>query len=394
MTTDRARGSTHPHGPTSAAIEQPVFTDLSRRGRIALVTIVSITGGVDLVLHVTGTPNTWQNALSSAVMLFATALFGWKPLTAAILLLMGALTHMATGPPGDELLHLAIGSGLVAYTSPSRFTAIYVSAVIGLSAFAVATSSFSDIGGVVALGLVLITCSGIGIALSAAHRRQQHFAADLARLERAREAAVTTERFRITDELHDTIARNITLIAMHVRVLERVRDQEGRDASQEVIRNSADQALADIRRLLRVANDSQAGGEHMPETVAVGHALKEAERELTALGATVEIVQRGPLNASSSVEHATVRIVREAVTNIIKHGPTSPHVSIDLRADDHGIRLGISNSLSGTTSPEDFPRTSGYGLARLRERASLLGGTLETQQSGESFTLMARLPEK
>ncbi|MGP9707191.1 sensor histidine kinase [Brachybacterium sp. AOP24-D1-21] len=91
---------------------------------------------------------------------------------------------------------------------------------------------------------------------------------------------------------------------------------------------------------------------------------------------------------------STVRIVREAVTNIIKHGPTRPHVSIDLRADDHGIRLGISNSLSGTTSPEDFPRTSGYGLARLRERASLLGGTLETQQSGESFTLMARLPEK
>jgi signal transduction histidine kinase len=58
------------------------------------------------------------------------------------------------------------------------------------------------------------------------------------------------ERDLIADELHDIVAHEITIVALHAAVLDRTEDMQTRSQSQTAIREAAVQALTDIRRVL------------------------------------------------------------------------------------------------------------------------------------------------
>jgi len=69
-----------------------------------------------------------------------------------------------------------------------------------------------------------------------------------------------------------------------------------------------------------------------------------------------------------------MRIVREAISNAIRHGGASS-VAISL-ADEGGVRLTIEDD--GTGLAAGAPRRgTGFGLTSMRERAEALGGMLE-----------------
>jgi signal transduction histidine kinase len=246
-----------------------------------------------------------------------------------------------------------------------------------------------------ALALVLTVSAAIGWALRAAHSRERRFALDIAQLEYARGAAIDAERERIADELHDIIAHDVTLVSMHARVLERVDDPELRAQSIHAIRAGADQALADIRRVLRIVRDDQAAVATTPDehTASAKTALAEARDSLARLGANVTVHAGSDIAVSAAIDQALVHLVREGATNIAKHASERPSVTIVFESVNDEVHLAMTNSVAATPRVSHVP-SSGYGLDRLRERVSLLGGHLSTDTTTATWTLTARLPAR
>jgi signal transduction histidine kinase len=91
------------------------------------------------------------------------------------------------------------------------------------------------------------------------------------------------------------------------------------------------------------------------------------------------------------VRRAIYRTVQEGLTNVRKHAPGSTAL-VEIRWDDGSIRTTVTNT--APTRPV-LPLPSGqHGLAGLRQRANLLGGTLRAERTDDNgFRLDLRLPD-
>jgi len=98
------------------------------------------------------------------------------------------------------------------------------------------------------------------------------------------------------------------------------------------------------------------------------------------------------------------RIVQEALTNVLKHAGPGAHTEVRLGTDRRGIVIEVlddGQSNKGSESavgrqPSDSDRQirrSGHGIVGMRERARLLGGTLDARpRPGGGFRVVAHLP--
>jgi signal transduction histidine kinase len=83
------------------------------------------------------------------------------------------------------------------------------------------------------------------------------------------------------------------------------------------------------------------------------------------------------------------RILQESLSNAMRHAPGSS-VAVELTRSPGELRLRVRNGPGG--APEG-PPGSGHGLIGMRERAALLGGTLEAGPDGDGFQVTAVLPD-
>jgi signal transduction histidine kinase len=89
----------------------------------------------------------------------------------------------------------------------------------------------------------------------------------------------------------------------------------------------------------------------------------------------------------ASVDQAAYRIVQEALTNAARYGRGAADVTVEFASG--ALELAVTNGVGGAA---DSRNGGGLGLAGMRERAALLGGSLETATSGDVFRVRARLP--
>ncbi|MET3468015.1 sensor histidine kinase [Microbacterium plantarum] len=394
--TERQRRLRHRHAPGRVGADERGFSALPRRGRIILLLVLAVMLVVDIALAVTEPGVAWRGLMFGLPAMLATALFIWWPPAAATSLLLIALVQITAGQDGSDVLYLAGVAGLVVYTSPLWFVSIYVVATLILTILASTVLGIFANTALPALALVVAISASIGWALRAAHGRELRLAGDVAALAQARTAAIEAERERIADELHDIIAHDITLVSMHARVLERVDDEALRDQSVRAIRAGADQALADIRRMLRIVRDDgasplQTPDDHVP-TPNIAAAFEEARDALLQLGAAIT-VRYSDVSVSSTIEQALVHLIREGTTNIAKHAPANASVTITLEVLDDDVCLELTNSIDPAPTTSGVP-SSGYGLDRLRERVSVSGGHFTSGPADGRWVLTARLPAR
>jgi len=368
------------------------FTRLPRRGRNALLVLLGLVLVVDVSLYLSEPDQTWRSIALGLAATLATALFAWWPPAAVVMLSLTALLETATNEGGPQLLHLVVVAGLVVYTCPGWFIGAYVVCTVALAGLTATVPGAFSSAALPVLAMVMVVSAGIGWALRTAHRRVRRFARDIEQLEQARREAIHVERERIADELHDIIAHDVTLVSMHARVLERVDDQALREQSIRAIRSSADQALADIRRMLRIVRDDRPGtpadhGAH----ASVASALDEVTSALRRLGAQVTVRARLAAEMSAAIEQTIVHVLREGATNIAKHGAGAPVVSVVVETVDDEIRVELTNTV-GDVARAPYVPSSGYGLDRLRERVTLLDGQLVSESRSGSWVLRVHLP--
>ncbi len=209
-----------------------------------------------------------------------------------------------------------------------------------------------------------------------------------ARLAAEQAAVVEQERTRIARDMHDVVAHSLAVViaqADGARYLRKT-DPDAVDGALEAIAATARNALGDVRVLLAQLRHSQAEGPQ--PTLADLDALIDSMR---ASGLPI-LLERSGDEAALPAGHqlALYRITQEALTNALRHG--DPSVEVRVHLDWHGgfVVLRVSNALAAGT-PTVAP-TPGHGLAGMRERALLTGGTFSAGQVGSRFEVEARLP--
>ena len=234
----------------------------------------------------------------------------------------------------------------------------------------------------------------VGVALGAALERTRTLAAaaEGARLEQELQAerATAAERRRIARELHDTLANSLNVMIVQASLAaDVVAANPGRaaDAAFEVER-AGRAALGETERLLRLIRAGGGEAATHPQPGVTDIPALAAEYSRTGLGIALEMdsVERLPAGVDLSVYH----VVKEALTNALKHAPGSP-VRIRLARTPSHVAVEIRNGPAPVRRPAAMP--SGHGLTGLRERVSLFGGSLDAHPTPDGgFFLTATMP--
>jgi NarL family two-component system sensor histidine kinase LiaS len=115
-----------------------------------------------------------------------------------------------------------------------------------------------------------------------------------------------------------------------------------------------------------------------------------AEEIASRLGAEVRLDLDSGVAVPPAWEEALPRIVREAVSNAVRHGQAR-HVTVHLR-DADGIWLRVTDDGRGFDVTQPRAETS-FGLVGMRERAESLGGEFRlSSEPGAGTSVEILLP--
>ncbi|MDT0345781.1 sensor histidine kinase [Streptomyces litchfieldiae] len=209
--------------------------------------------------------------------------------------------------------------------------------------------------------------------------------------ERAAAEARRQAREDIAREMHDVLAHRLSLLSVHAGALEfnpGAPPEEVRRAAG-VIRDSAHQALEDLREVIQVLRAPDDAGR--PQPVLADLELLAAESRTA--GMRVDLRQRvaDPGTAPPVAGRTAYRIVQEGLTNARKHAPDAPVTVTVSGGPGDGLTVEVRNPALGG-SPTAVVPGAGQGLIGLSERASLAGGRLQHGLAREDFHLTAWLP--
>lgn len=196
---------------------------------------------------------------------------------------------------------------------------------------------------------------------------------------------VEQERNRIARDMHDVVAHSLAVVIAQADGARYAGDKQATDAALTTIASTAREALADVRLLLGQLRHNQEEG---PQPMLAD--LDRLVEQLRASGLVVAVEYRGTrVQLAAARELAVYRIVQEALTNALRHGDTDEEVTVLIEWAPDATSLTISNALR---LPAREPG-AGHGLAGMRERALLVGGTLGAAAENDRWVVRARIPQ-
>ena len=232
---------------------------------------------------------------------------------------------------------------------------------------------------------------GVGLTASPTPRDQAELAsfAGTARLALARSRAAedlaalerVAERERIGRDLHDTVIQELFATGLSLQAL--ARRSKDDDAVVAAVNSAVDQIDATVKQIR-----STIFSLHQPAADAsVRTALMRVADELSSLvSSPIRVTFNGPIDTliDETVAHHVVPVLREALTNVVKHANAST-ARVDVSITGEMLVLTVTDDGIGLVQA----RPDGHGLANMVERAVACGGTCEitaTEQVGTTVT--------
>jgi len=247
------------------------------------------------------------------------------------------------------------------------------------------------------IGVFLAAAVAAGLGLNVMRQRNEKVQKELDEA-RDHEADIRAqERKHLARELHDIVAHDITVIAMHANRAEFLANPAQVTQLLGTISVSARQTLQDLRNLVVVLNEDREAADEEPPEIAPDDATPaafaaEVDGVVGALRDaifTIDLEIDGALQRiPSSLIPALRRTVRELGTNIMKHGDPAGRARMRITIDDEELVLSAEN----TVLKHDTMPSSLTGLEAMRERALLLGGTVDFGAVGGFWTSKMTLP--
>ncbi len=247
----------------------------------------------------------------------------------------------------------------------------------------------SVVGSYLAIGITTFAAAVFALLLSwtvgalartAMRARTNRAAQELAEAETAAEQ----ERVRIARDMHDVVAHSLAVVIAQADGARYAAEPAVATAALGTISTTARSALADVRMLLTQLRHAQAPG---PQPRLAD--LEALYAQVRAAGIDLRVdVDPAPQGAQpASVELAVYRILQEALTNALRHGRAPVELTLAWRADR--VDLSVRNP---TDAPARADPARGHGLIGMRERAHLVGGTLEAGATHGAFVVRAQIP--
>ena len=348
-------------------------------------------------------------AITTAVVIGAWLLW-WSALKSDWRIRLGILVVMGIATIGLVLASpagAAIIPAVVATAAASRIPTIAgpAYAAVLIVGFVIAT------GYVIGWLPVPLLSYGIGLAFtylaarSTARLREEQARTKrlLVELQQSRDAqvqaAALNERSRIARDIHDVLAHTLSALTVQLEGARMMLAQ----------RHSDPEALAAVERALKLSREgldetksavSALRGDQVPGTNELARLVADFERD-SGTPARLQ-VEGTPRALPSEAQLALYRTAQEALTNIRKHAQPA-RVDVSLRYEPSATELVIADhrrespyhdSPSPLVGEEEGGGSvgDGYGLIGMRERAELLGGTLDAHPIDDGFVVALRLP--
>jgi signal transduction histidine kinase len=236
-----------------------------------------------------------------------------------------------------------------------------------------------------------IIATGIGISVRQRREHEQEIAAWAAR---TAELGSVNERNRIAREMHDVVAHSLTVmisLSDGAAVVVRKSPDRAAEVLAELSRTGR-AALADMRRVLGVLRDNSPGAPAPREPLTAGNSLAKLLEGFRTAGLPLHYSHTGPaIPDDASFQLTVYRIVQESLTNVLRYGRALSRVDVRIVRGNGTVTIEVTDDGKGSVGPVAAGTAtsalgqlgsgghlgSGQGLAGMRERAGIYGGTVE-----------------
>ncbi len=210
--------------------------------------------------------------------------------------------------------------------------------------------------------------------------------------EREAMAAIVAERERIAREMHDSLAQVLATCHLRLCALERrseVASQPSLVDEIVALGSMTHEAYVDVREAILGLRESSHADRELLTSLRI---YLEKFSHQTGLDGRLETELPDDLCLAPGAEIQVIRVIQEALTNVRKHAGASEAV-VRVANDGDGVCLVVQDDGRGFDPAEVGTRDDGFGLHAMRERMTLVGGSLSIHSTpGKGTRVVARLP--
>jgi signal transduction histidine kinase len=340
------------------------------------------------------------------------------PVLAAVTVAVAALTAVGRAPLTSDLM-LGMASYMAAVRLP-RLTAVIALVAAEAAIFAGLLTAAATAHAQNVMLHSMLACAAmwfVGTGVRERRRYQAGLAEQEAQRQRAQAEqgrhALQEDRLRIARELHDVLAHSLSVVTVQAGVGRKVGAARPAEALRALrsVEEASRGALDELRRvlcLLRIDDDPRETlAAEFDTSMSAGEPALTPAPGLGDLGNLASMVRSAgiPVRVDLTGDATTVppaaaltayRIVQEALTNVVRHAPGAQAVA-RVGIEPAGVRIRVTDTgrdpWAGTDGDAAPDKTGGHGIAGMRERAVIFGGTLEAGPlAGGGFQVAAFLP--
>lgn len=214
--------------------------------------------------------------------------------------------------------------------------------------------------------------------------------------------AQENERKRISLDLHDGIAQNLTMLKYGIETSIEELNATNYDLDLRTLKGVADQARIAIEEVRRISWDL---APTMLDNLGLQDAIELLCQEFDGRHSHIKVTCSlcidgrclGEKETPNLVSTAMYRVVQEGLSNAIKHAGAS-HIAVSIEELGDGVTLTISDDGKGIDTNDlevESDQQSGLGLGSMRERVSATGGQFKISSAPDGGTVIrARWSER
>ncbi|WP_240319480.1 sensor histidine kinase [Deinococcus wulumuqiensis] len=269
-------------------------------------------------------------------------------------LLMWGLGLSLYGP--SSFAFLLYGASLIGWQEKRSLALVGALVNAALLTYGTLSRPEDGLGDLLFVVFIFVAAYGNSASYSALMARRK-----LAQVQLEKEKlAADAERERIARDLHDLLGHTLSVIVLKSELAGKLAEKYPARAAEEIrdVERISREALQEVRSAVRGYRGSGFGAE-----------LARAKVALDTAGIKLSMLDTVP-DLPESVEASAAMLLREAVTNVVRHAQAS-EVKVGLWAAPGEVTLTVHDNGIGGHAPE------GTGLNSMRERLRAMGGTLE-----------------
>jgi NarL family two-component system sensor histidine kinase YdfH len=282
--------------------------------------------------------------------------------------------------------------GMLGLTRRGLYAAVYYLAL--LTAILIYLSGWAELGmhlqSTLPIAIFVILCVGLYMRQVEAREQAQSLAAKLESTNRqlaeyaaqVEELTLTTERQRMARELHDTLSQGLTGLVLQLEAIKAHLEAGRVERAIAIIDQSLARARSTLADSRAAIDDLRAFPSSLPEAM---HAKAERFTQATGIPCELRLALGDTVPPANTGDHL-LHVLNEALTNVTRHARAG-QVWVRLEANKDHLELEIRDDGQGFDSGK-VAGAGHYGLLGIRERARLVGGTLEIESGTGQGTLI------